>query len=49
MNGSWILSGILALPLVGALFILLLPRRQRGDQAQRALDRAVRDADHFRA
>ena len=26
MNGSWILSGILALPLIGALFILLLPR-----------------------
>ncbi len=25
MNGSWILSGILALPLIGALFILLLP------------------------
>ncbi len=25
MSGSWILSGILALPLVGALFILLLP------------------------
>ena len=25
MTGSWILSGILALPLVGALFILLLP------------------------
>ena len=26
MNGSWILSGILALPLIGALCILLLPR-----------------------
>ena len=25
MNGSWILSGILALPVIGALFILLLP------------------------
>jgi NADH-quinone oxidoreductase subunit M len=25
MNGSWILSGILALPLIGALFILFLP------------------------
>ncbi len=25
MSGSWILSGILALPLIGALFILLLP------------------------
>ena len=25
MTGSWILSGILALPLIGALFILLLP------------------------
>ena len=25
MSGSWILSGLLALPLIGALFILLLP------------------------
>src|SRR5689334_21199294 len=25
MNGSFILSGILALPIIGALFILLLP------------------------
>ena len=43
MNGSWILSGILALPVIGALFILLLPGRQRVDQAKCALDCAFYD------
>ena len=44
-----ILSVITFLPLVGALFILLHPRRGRSAQAQRALGRAVDDARHFRA
>ncbi len=44
MSDSWILSSLLILPVIGAAFILLLPGDVGGDQAQRALDRAVRHA-----
>ena len=45
---SWpILSVVTFLPMLGALFIALLARR-RGRRAQRALGRAVDDADHVR-
>ena len=33
MSGSWILSGLLVLPLVGALLILLLRGDDEGDDA----------------
>ncbi len=48
MSSSWILSSLLILPLIGAAFILLLPGDIGGDQAQRALDRAVRHPHHLR-
>ena len=37
MNGSWILSGILALPLIGALFIVLLPGESEATKRIRAV------------
>ena len=46
---TWpILSVVTFLPVVGALIIYMLPRRRRGGQAQRALDRAVDHAGHLR-
>ena len=35
MSGSWILSGLLALPILGSLFILLLPNSEAGKQNAR--------------
>ena len=48
MSGFWILSGLLVLPLVGAFCILLLRGDDEATLQQRALDRAVDDADHLR-
>ena len=46
---SWpILSVTTFLPLVGALFIMMMRARRRCGEAQRALDRALDDADHVR-
>ena len=39
MSGSWILSGLLGLPIIGALLILM-PRESEAGKHQRALDRA---------
>ena len=49
MSGSWILSGLLLLPLIGAAVHPAAAGRDGGDEAQRALDRALRDGDHLRA
>ena len=35
MSGSWILSGLLALPILGSLFVLLLPNSEAGKQNAR--------------
>ena len=49
MSGSWLLSGLLILPLLGVGLHPPAARRERGDQAQRALDRALRHDHHLRA